>query len=55
MAFESFDFLYHAGQGRLVTEPCTVMEVYTGIPFGGTSEGPRKSVMSLLIEGRYNF
>ena len=45
-AFKKFDFLSSSGQGSLVTEPCTVMEVYTGIPFGGISEGPRKFRLS---------
>ena len=41
-AFELFDFMFTSGQGKLVNDPCTVMEVYTGIPFGGISSNPSK-------------
>ena len=47
-AFELFDFMFTSGQGKLVNDPCTVMEVYTGIPFGGISSNPSKLVLDSL-------
>ena len=47
-AFELFDFMFTSGQGKLVNDPCTVMEVYTGIPFGGISSNPSKLVLDSM-------